>query len=71
MKEWGETRRQAILDFITAHTEQEGYPPTMAQIGKAVGMGSKSTVHHHLSILIAEGRIQQVGPRKFLVVTDA
>jgi repressor LexA len=52
-------RQQAILDFISRHCERSGYPPTVREIGLAVGLASPSTVHAHLAKLEAEGHIKR------------
>lgn len=44
-------RQQEIFDFIRSYSEKHGYPPTVRDIGKAVGLASSSTVHAHLSNL--------------------
>lgn len=44
-------RQQEIFDFIRKYTDLNGYPPTVRDIGKAVGLASSSTVHAHLSNL--------------------
>ena len=44
-------RQQEIFDFIRSYSEKNGYPPTVRDIGKAVGLASSSTVHAHLSNL--------------------
>lgn len=41
-------RQQQILDFIKSEVEQKGYPPSVREIGDAVGLQSSSTVHGHL-----------------------
>ena len=48
-------RQQEILDFIRQYSEEQGYPPTVRDIGKAVGLASSSTVHQHL------GNLEQLG----------
>src|SRR3954452_8301101 len=40
-------RQQEIYDFIRRYSAKYGYPPTMRDIGKAVGLASSSTVHAH------------------------
>jgi repressor LexA len=52
-------RQTAILDFISRHLEQNGYPPTVREIGLAVGLASPSTVHAHLARLEAGGYIRR------------
>jgi repressor LexA len=44
-------RQQEIFDFIKRYSARYGYPPTVRDIGKAVGLASSSTVHAHLSNL--------------------
>ncbi|MBE0446712.1 MAG: transcriptional repressor LexA [Actinobacteria bacterium] len=44
-------RQQQILDFILAEISRRGYPPSVREIGYAVGLTSSSTVHSHLAAL--------------------
>src|SRR4029078_2130614 len=44
-------RQREIFDFISRYLNRHGYPPTVREIGKAVGLHSSSTVHAHLSKL--------------------
>jgi len=44
-------RQQQILEFIDTETRQRGYPPSVREIGTAVGLTSPSTVHSHLNTL--------------------
>lgn len=56
----GLTERQAaILEFISSHCRRNGYPPTVREIGLAVGLASPSTVHAHLAKLEAGGHIRR------------
>src|ERR671934_1869376 len=41
-------RQQEIFDFIKRYSARHGYPPTVRDIGKAIGLTSPSTVHTHL-----------------------
>ena len=41
-------RQQQILDFIKSEVDSKGYPPSVREIGDAVGLQSSSTVHGHL-----------------------
>lgn len=50
----GDTQ-QRILDFIRQEIEQRGYPPSVREIGEAVGLKSTSTVHGHLRRLESKG----------------
>lgn len=43
--------RRAILSFISGFVEKNGYPPSVREIGEAVGLRSPSTVHSHLKTL--------------------
>ena len=64
------TERQAeILAFISRHCRDTGYPPTVREIGLAVGLASPSTVHAHLAKLESEGYLQRdpSKPRAMLV----
>lgn len=40
--------QQKIYDYIAETTRQQGYPPSVREIGEAVGLRSPSTVHFHL-----------------------
>ncbi len=54
------TARQAeILDFIFTTVQSRGYPPSVREIGDAVGLSSPSTVHSHLNTLVREGFIRR------------
>ena len=44
-------RQAAIYDYIRTYTEDHGYPPSVREIGSAVGLTSPSTVHMHLKAL--------------------
>jgi repressor LexA len=44
-------RQQEIFDFIKRYSAKHGYPPTVRDIGKAIGLTSSSTVHTHLANL--------------------
>lgn len=52
-------RQQEIFDFIRKYTAKYGYPPTVRDIGKAVGLASSSTVHTHLSNLEKIGLLRR------------
>jgi repressor LexA len=45
------TRQREILDFIERQMRERGYPPSVREIGEAVGLTSPSTVHNHLATL--------------------
>jgi len=44
-------RQRQILYFVDSHTREHGYPPSVREIGKAVGLTSPATVHSHLATL--------------------
>ncbi|MFD2612143.1 transcriptional repressor LexA [Paenibacillus gansuensis] len=52
-------RQMAILDFIKNEVRDKGYPPSVREIGEAVGLASSSTVHGHLDRLEKKGMIRR------------
>lgn len=52
-------RQRDILDFIKDEVRSKGYPPSVREIGEAVGLASSSTVHGHLSRLESKGLIRR------------
>lgn len=52
-------RQQRILDFIRATVQERGYPPTVREIGEAVGLTSSSSVHAQLSNLQRKGLLRR------------
>ncbi len=66
-------RQAAILEFISRHCRDTGYPPTVREIGFAVGLASPSTVHAHLAKLESAGHIKRdpTKPRAMFVRRDA
>ena len=52
-------RQLAIYDFIRSYSEDHGYPPSVREIGAAVGLASPSTVHMHLKVLEEHGLIKR------------
>jgi repressor LexA len=52
-------RQREILDFLTSYLDGHGYPPTVREIGEAVGLASPSTVHAHLANLERAGLIKR------------
>src|SRR5690625_5581911 len=52
-------RQQMIYDYIKAEVDEKGYPPSVREIAKAVGLASSSTVHGHLSRMEAKGFIRR------------
>jgi repressor LexA len=52
-------RQRQVLDFIKSEVRTKGFPPTVRDIGEAVGLSSSSTVHAHLSALESKGLIRR------------
>ena len=52
-------RQQEIWDFLVEYVERRGYPPTVREIGEAVGLASPSTVHAHLANLERAGLLRR------------
>ncbi|KAF0207609.1 MAG: transcriptional repressor LexA [Actinomycetota bacterium] len=52
-------RQSQILDFIRAEVHRRGFPPSVREIGEAVGLSSSSTVHSHLAALEAKGFVRR------------
>ena len=52
-------RQEEILAFIKDEVRLKGYPPSVREIGEAVGLASSSTVHGHLSRLESKGFIRR------------
>lgn len=65
-------RQQAIYDYILNYTKEHSYPPSVREIGAAVGLASPSTVHMHLKALENNGYIKRdpKKPRTIEVTTD-
>ena len=52
-------REKAILKFIEKQVKEKGYPPSVREIGKAVGLSSTATVHTYLTSLAQKGYIKK------------
>ena len=52
-------RQREIFDFIKGYSASHGYPPTVRDIGKAIGLTSSSTVHAHLANLEKLGLLRR------------
>src|SRR5437660_1254074 len=52
-------RQQEIWDFLVDYVDRHGYPPTVREIGEAVGLASPSTVHAHLANLERAGMLKR------------
>ncbi len=65
-------RQKEIFDYIRRYASKYGYPPTVREIGKAVGLTSSSTVHAHLAKLERSGFLRRdpTKPRAIEVLVD-
>jgi repressor LexA len=65
-------RQKEIFEFIRRYATKHGYPPTVREIGKAVGLTSSSTVHAHLANLEKIGLLRRdpTKPRAIEVLID-
>ena len=65
-------RQQEIFDFVKQYVSDHGYPPTVRDIGKAIGLASSSTVHAHLANLEKLGLLRRdpTKPRAIEVLKD-
>src|ERR671927_903088 len=52
-------RQRQVLEFIDAEIRRRGYPPSVREIGEAVGLSSPSTVHAHLAALQDKGYLRR------------
>ncbi|HLX33354.1 MAG TPA: transcriptional repressor LexA [Gaiellaceae bacterium] len=52
-------RQREIWDFVLDYVDRHGYPPTVREIGEAVGLASPSTVHAHLANLERAGLLRR------------
>lgn len=52
-------RQQAMIEFIRSFTEENQYPPTIREIGEAVGISSTSVVNYNLNKLVEAGLIER------------
>ncbi|MFM7246826.1 MAG: transcriptional repressor LexA [Actinomycetota bacterium] len=52
-------RQQEVLEVVEQYTEEHGYPPTVREIGEAIGLASPSTVHAHLKALEQSGALRR------------
>lgn len=66
------SRQRDVLEFIRSSIRTRGYPPSVREIGSAVGLSSTSTVHGHLARLEEKGLIRRdaTKPRTIEVIED-
>jgi len=65
-------RQQEIFDYVRRYGAEHGYPPTVRDIGKAIGLTSSSTVHAHLANLEKVGLLRRdpTKPRAIEILVD-
>lgn len=66
-------RQREILKVIVKETKNKGYPPTVREIGKIVGLKSSASVHNHLNQLEEKGYIKKdpAKPRAIEIINEA
>src|SRR5438309_6965771 len=52
-------RQRQVLEFVDIEVRKRGYPPSVREIGEAVGLSSSSTVHAHLAALQDKGYLRR------------
>ncbi len=67
------TRQRQVLEFVESEVAHRGYPPTVREIGEALGLSSSSTVHAHLAALQDKGYLTRdpTKPRALEIHYDA
>lgn len=65
-------RQEQVLEYIRKTVSARGYPPSVREIGDAIGLSSPSSVHAHLNSLVEAGMIHRdpAKPRAIVVVDD-
>ena len=56
-------RQDDVLDFVKSYIASHGYPPTVREIGSAIGVSSPATVQAHLESLAEKGFIRKEGTK--------
>jgi SOS-response transcriptional repressor LexA len=64
-------RQRNVLAFVRTSTADNGYPPSLREIGDAVGLSSVNSVHHQLRALERKGFLRRgAGQPRVIVITD-
>lgn len=65
-------RQEQVLEFIRNTVAARGYPPSVREIGEAIGLSSPSSVHAHLNTLVESGVLRRdpAKPRAIVIVDD-
>ncbi len=63
-------KRRKMLEFIAESVRERGYPPSVREIGMAVGLTSSSTVHAHLNVLQRDGYLRRDPDRPRTIVVS-
>jgi repressor LexA len=64
-------RQKEILDFIRGYLEEQGYAPSLAEIGSRFGLSSVATVHKHIQNLVEKGLLKKAWNRsRSIELTD-
>jgi repressor LexA len=65
-------RQRQVLEFVDTEVRRRGYPPSVREIGEAIGLSSSSTVHAHLAALESKGYLRRdpTKPRAIEVCFD-
>lgn len=56
-RKWSSDSKQRVLDAVILFFENHGYSPTIREICDMTGLTSTSSVHYHISRLVAEGKL--------------
>ena len=56
-------RQNEVLDYIKSYVAKHGYPPTVREIGKALGLNSPATIQSHISSLENKGYIRKTNSK--------
>lgn len=70
MKQLLTKRQEAVLKFVTAHTARMGYPPTIRETARHLGIRGISAVKKHLDALEKKGRIRRRGGARTIELAD-